>query len=113
MLPSSTARVADLKAQALALDPADNSLVAQSLLADLVAQTSAVFDILPSHIAETRSFASKVAVLKPAAGRFLVTAGETAELKAELARCALSLDSVLGRSATAQRLNRRMYRKRG
>ncbi|KAJ8297099.1 hypothetical protein OF846_000345 [Rhodotorula toruloides] len=54
-LPSSTARIADLRAQALALDPADNSLVAQ----------------------------------------FLVTAGETAELKAELARCALSLDSAI------------------
>lgn len=39
--------------------------------------------------------ATKVAVLKPAAGRFLVTAGETAELKAELARCALSLDSAI------------------
>ncbi|BGO99245.1 hypothetical protein RTBOTA2_000316 [Rhodotorula toruloides] len=94
-LPASTARIADLRAQALALDPADNSLVAQSLLADLAVQTSAVFDVLPSHIAETRSFASKVAVLKPAAGRFLVTAGETAELKAELARCALSLDSAI------------------
>lgn len=79
----------------MALDPADNSLVAQSLLADLAVQTSAVFDVLPSHIAETRLFASKVAVLKPAAGRFLVTAGETADLKAELARCALSLDSAL------------------
>ncbi|BGP28619.1 hypothetical protein JCM10296v2_000355 [Rhodotorula toruloides] len=94
-LPSSTARIADLRAQALALDPADNSLVAQSLLADLAVQTSAVFDVLPSHIAETRSFALKLAVLKPAAGRFLVTAGETAELKAELARCASSLDSAI------------------
>ncbi|KAL7343931.1 hypothetical protein BJY59DRAFT_711302 [Rhodotorula toruloides] len=91
-LPSSTARTAELRAQALALDPADNSLVAQSLLADLAVQTSAVVDVLPPQIAETRSLASKVAVLKPAAGRFLVTAGETAELKAELARCALSLD---------------------
>ncbi|GEM06146.1 hypothetical protein Rt10032_c01g0163 [Rhodotorula toruloides] len=94
-LPSSVARIADLRAQAVALDPIDNSLVAQSLLADLAVQTSAVFDVLPTHIAETGSFASKVAVLKPAVGRLLVTAGETAELKAELARCALWLDSAL------------------
>lgn len=54
-LPSSTARIADLRAQALALDPADNSLVAQSLLADLAVQTSAVVDVLPSLILPRRA----------------------------------------------------------
>ncbi|BGP04555.1 hypothetical protein JCM10049v2_000357 [Rhodotorula toruloides] len=90
-LPSSTARIADLRAQALALDPADNSLVAQPRRPDLRRSRRLAL----SHIAETRLLATKVAVLKPAAGRFLVTAGETAELKAELARCALSLDSAI------------------
>ncbi|BGP36556.1 hypothetical protein JCM10449v2_000457 [Rhodotorula kratochvilovae] len=87
-LCASLGRVAALKAQVLALASEDNTLVAQSLLADLGVQTSGAARLFADLPAQLRAFAGKIAHLKPGAGRFLVTSGESAPLKNELAECA-------------------------
>ncbi|GAA6052652.1 hypothetical protein JCM3770_003912 [Rhodotorula araucariae] len=87
-LRNSLDRLAALKMQVLQLSPEDGSLVAQSLLADLNVQTTGAARLLADLPAQLRGFAGKIAFLKPGAGRFLVTSGETAPLKNELAECA-------------------------
>ncbi|GAA5932310.1 hypothetical protein JCM3775_001189 [Rhodotorula graminis] len=89
------ARLTALKAQVLALEPEDSTLVAQSLLASLAVQTadsSQLFKQLPQQI---KTFGDKLPFLKPGAGRFLVTSAESMPLQSELAACATTLRSAV------------------
>ncbi|GAA6031870.1 hypothetical protein JCM8097_003311 [Rhodosporidiobolus ruineniae] len=92
-LRSNLSGIASLHADALALAPPDTSLVAQSFLQDLSAQTAATAELLSTVPSELRSLASKVNVLKPAAGKFVVSAAEQNAAKTELADCAELLRS--------------------
>ncbi|GAA5969318.1 hypothetical protein JCM11641_007549 [Rhodosporidiobolus odoratus] len=86
-LRSNLAGIPSLVQDARALSPSDNSLVAQSLLEDLSAQTIATADLLSLIPPELRTLSGKLNVLKPAAGQFLVSSGEMNEVKTLLAEC--------------------------
>lgn len=88
-------RLAALKAQVLALDAQDTTLVAQCLLADLAVQTAATSRLFKDLPTQLRAFGDKVAFLKPGAGRFLVTNAESTPLKGELAVCCATLRTVV------------------
>ncbi|BGP12605.1 hypothetical protein JCM10213_008742 [Rhodosporidiobolus nylandii] len=87
-LRSNLAGIPSLVQDAAALAPTDNSLVAQSLLQDLSAQTTASADLLAYLPDELGSLASKSKLLKPAAGNFVVSSAEQRQVKQELTACA-------------------------
>ncbi|GAA6006445.1 hypothetical protein JCM10207_004937 [Rhodosporidiobolus poonsookiae] len=70
------------------LYPADNSVTAQGALYELGVETDSVAALLVSAPADLRTLASKLPVLKPAAGKFLISSAELSPLKAQLASLA-------------------------
>ncbi|GAA5898661.1 hypothetical protein JCM6882_000889 [Rhodosporidiobolus microsporus] len=87
-LSSRLSRLPPLIDEVRALNPSDTSLSAQSLLADLAAQTAATADVLSTVPEELRAAAGRVGFLKPGSGKFVLSAAEVAGVKTELAECA-------------------------
>ncbi|GAA5859564.1 hypothetical protein JCM8547_006143 [Rhodosporidiobolus lusitaniae] len=94
-LESNLAGIPSLRDDTYALAPGDNSLVAQSLLQDLIAQTAASADPLSRLPSELRTLSSRVHYLKPGAGQFVVSSKDVNQVQTELAATASLLKQAI------------------
>ncbi|GAA5827068.1 hypothetical protein JCM11251_002230 [Rhodosporidiobolus azoricus] len=86
-LSSRLTRLLSLVDEVHALEAADTSLTAQSLLADLATETAAAADLLAALPGKLQTAVERVSFLKPASGRFILSAAELSAVKASLAQC--------------------------